>query len=143
MNSSQKQLVQASFSKVLPIAPQAADLFYTRLFELDPSLRPLFSADMTEQKKKLMQMLATAVRGLDNLDTLVPVVRELGARHIGYGVNDAHYETVASALLWTLEKGLGPDFTAETKDAWVAVYTILSTTMKDGARGKAASASGN
>jgi hemoglobin-like flavoprotein len=133
MNPRQKELVQSSFAKVAPIADQAADVFYNRLFEIDPALRPMFPENMKEQKIKLMQMLTAAVKGLDNLETLVPVVRQLGARHIGYGVKDDHYGTVAAALLWTLEKGLGEAFTPETKEAWVVVYGILATTMKEGA----------
>jgi hemoglobin-like flavoprotein len=134
LTETQKTLVQSSFANVAPISEQAADLFYGRLFELDPSLRALFKSDLKEQKKKLMQMLAAAVRGLDDLGALVPVVRDLGARHGGYGVKDEHYDTVAEALLWTLEKGLGDAFTPETKDAWIAVYGVLSSTMKDSAR---------
>jgi hemoglobin-like flavoprotein len=137
MNPRQKELVQSSFAKVAPIAQQAADLFYTRLFEIDPALRPMFPEDMKEQKIKLMQMLTAAVKGLDNLETLVPVVRQLGARHIGYGVKDDHYATVAAALLWTLERGLGDAFTPETKEAWVVVYGILAKTMQDGAAASA------
>jgi hemoglobin-like flavoprotein len=133
MNPIQKELVQSSFAKVAPIAEQAADLFYGRLFEIDPALRPMFPENMKEQKIKLMQMLTAAVKGLDNLETLVPVVRQLGARHTGYGVNDEHYGTVAAALLWTLEKGLGEAFTPETKEAWVVVYGILAATMQEGA----------
>ena len=134
MNSRQVQLVQASFAKVLPIADTAADLFYTRLFELDPSLSRLFRGERTEQGKKLMQMIGAAVRGLDNPDKLMPVVRQLGIRHLGYGVQDSHYDTVASALLWTLEQGLGSAFTPEVKEAWVAVYGVLASTMKDAAK---------
>ena len=139
MNTQEKELVQSSFASVRPIAGTAADLFYARLFELDPSLRPLFKSDMAEQKKKLMQMLSAAVQGLDDLNSLVPVVKALGARHGGYGVKDEHYDTVAEALLWTLEKGLGAAFTPETKSAWITVYGILATTMKDAARSAAAS----
>lgn len=134
MDSKQKDLVQSSFALVVTIAGQAADLFYDRLFEIDPELRSLFKSDLSEQKKKLMQMLVAAVRGLDDLDALVPVVRDLGARHHGYGVRDEHYDTVATALLWTLEQGLGEAFTPETREAWVEVYGILAATMKSGAR---------
>jgi hemoglobin-like flavoprotein len=134
MNMKQKDLVQSSFAKVVPIADTAADLFYTRLFEIDPTLKPLFKGDSKEQKKKLMQMLAAAVRGLDDLDALVPIVRDLGARHGGYGVKEEHYATVAEALLWTLEKGLAEAFTPETREAWVEVYGLLAATMKNGAR---------
>ena len=137
MTNQQKILVQDSFAKVAPIAGVAADLFYTRLFELDPSLRALFKEDLSEQKKKLMQMLGAAVRGLDDLDALVPAVRDLGARHGGYGVRDKHYDTVAEALLWTLEKGLGDAFTPETKEAWLVVYGVLAGTMKEAAKSAA------
>lgn len=134
MNSRQIQLVQSSFAKVTPIADTAADLFYTRLFELDPSLSRLFRGDRVEQGRKLMQMIGAAVRGLDDLDKLVPVVRQLGVRHLGYGVEDSHYDTVAAALLWTLEKGLGKDFTSEVREAWTEVYGVLAKTMKEAAR---------
>jgi hemoglobin-like flavoprotein len=133
MTPQQKHLVQTTFAKVAPIADEAAALFYARLFELDPSLRPMFTTDLKEQGRKLMRMIGMAVNGLDRLDELVPVVRQLGARHAGYGVRDEHYGTVATALVWTLEQGLGPDFTPEVKDAWVAVYGVLATTMKDAA----------
>lgn len=133
MTESTKQLVQGSFEKVAPIADTAAELFYKKLFELDPALRHLFRGDMKEQGRKLMNMLGLAVKGLDNLDTLVPAVQHLGRSHAGYGVTNEHYQTVATALLWTLEKGLGDEFTPAVRDAWVEVYTILSTTMKDAA----------
>ena len=130
----QKELVQGTFASIATIADDAAVLFYQRLFELDPSLRPMFRGDMSEQRKKLMQMITAAVKGLDRLEQLVPVVQDLGRRHAGYGVRDSHYETVGAALLWTLEAGLGKAFTPEVKEAWTAVYGLLSTTMKDAAR---------
>jgi hemoglobin-like flavoprotein len=131
---SQKALVQDSFVTIATIADDAAILFYERLFELDPSLRPMFRGDMAEQRKKLMQMITAAVKGLDRLEQLVPVVQDLGRRHARYGVAESHYDTVGAALLWTLEMGLGKTFTAEMKDAWTAVYVLLATTMKDAAR---------
>ena len=134
MNSEQIMLVQTSFALVLPIADTAAALFYQRLFELDPSLQRMFRGDMAEQRKKLMQMITAAVKGLDRLEQLVPVVRDLGRRHAGYGVKDEHYGTVGAALLWTLEKGLGAAFTPETKEAWAAVYGLLAFTMQRAAR---------
>ena len=133
MTPRQKELVQTSWEKVVPISDTAASLFYGRLFELDPALKPLFTSDIKEQGRKLMTMITTAVRALDNLPGLVPAVQALGRRHTGYGVKDSHYATVGEALLWTLEKGLGADFTAETKEAWVVVYTLLANTMKDAA----------
>ena len=133
MTPHQKRLVQASFAQVAPIAETAAALFYARLFELDPSLRPMFTHNINDQGRKLMQMLSVAVRGLDDLDNLVPAVRALGLRHAGYGVRDEHYETVAAALISTLEIGLGEAFTDEVRAAWTAVYWLLAYTMQAGA----------
>lgn len=138
MTSAEITLVRDSFRKVAPIADQAAALFYARLFELDPSLRPLFNGDMAEQGRKLMQMLGLAVGGLNELHNLLPIVRHLGLRHAGYGVRDEHYETVGEALLWTLGRGLGPAFTEETQAAWARAYWTLAETMKAGARDGAA-----
>jgi len=134
MTPRQIGLIRTSWDKVLPIANTAADLFYGKLFELDPSLEPLFSGDMTEQGKKLMTMIGTVVKSLDNLDSIVPAIQASGARHAGYGVTDEMYDTVAEALLWTLGQGLGDDFTDELKEAWVAAYVILSTVMKEAAK---------
>ena len=133
MTPEQKTLVQQSFARVAPIADQAAALFYGRLFELDPSVKPLFKTDLETQGRKLMQVLAIAVNGLDDLDALVPVVQSLGRNHVAYGVRDEHYDTVGSALLWTLEQGLGEGFTPEVKVAWTTVYGIIATTMKTAA----------
>ena len=133
MTPDQIALVQESWQHVLPIRGTAAELFYTRLFSLDPALRPLFPDDMTEQRQKLMAMISTAVSGLDRVDTLVPAVQDLGRRHAAYGVKNEYYATVGAALLWTLEKGLEDAFTPDVKDAWTAAYTLLSSTMKDAA----------
>lgn len=133
LTPSQKMLVQNSFTAIAPIADDAAALFYRRLFELDPSLRALFRGDLADQRRKLMQMLTAAVKGLDHLDRLVPVVEELGRRHAAYGVADAHYDIVGAALLWTLEKGLGTAFTPDVREAWAAVYGLLAGTMKQAA----------
>jgi hemoglobin-like flavoprotein len=133
MSPHQIDLVQKSFGEVKPIAAAAADLFYKRLFALDPDLRPMFKGEMTKQGQMLMSMLGAAVAGLRNLEALAPVVRQLGARHVGYGVRAEHYETVGSALLWTLEQGLGDKFTPEVHDAWAAAYNLLSEVMQLGA----------
>jgi hemoglobin-like flavoprotein len=93
----------------------------------------MFKGDMGEQRRKLMVMLSAAVKGLPRLDRLVPVLEDLGRRHAHYGVEDHHYETVGEALLWTLEKGLGPAFTPEVKEAWTTVYGVVAATMKAGA----------
>jgi len=134
MTPEQKTLVVNTWKAVEPIADTAATLFYNRLFELDPSLRSLFKPDLGEQKRKLMQTIGFAVSSLGNLETLVPVVQQLGKRHAGYHVKDKDYATVGAALLWTLEQGLGPAFTPEVKAAWTEVYTVLSNTMMAAAK---------
>lgn len=134
MTDEQIKLVKTSFGKVERVAEEAAVLFYARLFELNPGLQPLFKNDIREQGLKLMQMLKLAVNGLDDIDALIPAVRALGARHAAYGVEDNHYDAVATALLWTLEHALKADFTPETKSAWAEVYNLLAQTMKDAAR---------
>lgn len=130
MTPEQIKLVQASFALVLPIADTAAALFYGRLFELDPSLKPLFRGDMSEQGRKLMTMIRVVVNGLDRLDQIVPAVQELGRRHARYGIRDEHYDTVGAALLATLHQGLGDVFTPAVAAAWAAAYTLLADTMK-------------
>ena len=129
----QKNLVQGSFL-LLGSVHDVTELFYTRLFELDPSLRPLFASDMAGQRRKLGYMLTSAVKGLDRPEQLVPVLHELGRRHAGYGVMDRHFGTVGAALLSTLEQGLGPAFTAEVAEAWSAVYGFLCSAMQEGMR---------
>ena len=129
MTPQQIDLVQTSFKKVVPIAATAAHLFYDRLFEIAPEVRPMFPQDLKEQKVKLMSMLGTAVGSLHKLDTILPAVKALGERHKGYGVTATPYAPVGAALLWTLEKGLGPDFTPEVKAAWTETYTALAGVM--------------
>jgi nitric oxide dioxygenase len=140
MDTHQIALVRANFAQVAPISEQAAALFYGRLFDIAPPLRPLFRGDMTAQGAKLMAMLATAVANLDRLDSILPAVRALGARHAGYGVQDADYGAVAEALLWTLAQALGEAFTEDAQAAWVAAYMLLAGQMQDAAR-RAVSAS--
>jgi hemoglobin-like flavoprotein len=137
MTPTQIALVQTSFKKVMPIGDTAAQLFYGRLFALDPALEGLFTTDLKEQGRKLMGMIGLAVTGLNDLSSLVPAVADLGRRHAGYGVKPQHYDTVGAALLWTLEHGLEDAFTPEVKAAWIEVYGLLAGTMKQAAYGGA------
>jgi hemoglobin-like flavoprotein len=136
MNPTQVKLVQQSFAKVAPISETAAVLFYDRLFEIAPTVRAMFPADMTEQRKKLMAMLAAVVNGLANLDSILPAASALAKRHVAYGAKAEHYPVVGSALLWTLEKGLGEAWTPELADAWTAAYGTLSGYMISEAYGR-------
>jgi len=126
-------LVRASFGRIAPIKDTAADLFYARLFEVAPQVRAMFPADLSEQKQKLMAMIATAVGSLNDLGKLIPKVKALGARHAAYGATEAHYEVVGQVLLWTLERGLGDGFTPPVRAAWAKVYGVLAATMQAGA----------
>lgn len=133
MTNEEIELVKTSWEKVEPISDVAAELFYGKLFEIDPTLKAMFSDDIEEQGKKLMMMINTAVNGLDRLDQIVPAVQALAERHVGYGVTDGHYDTVGEALIWTLGQGLGDGFTDDVKAAWLTTYTLLANTMKEGA----------
>jgi nitric oxide dioxygenase len=134
MNDEQVTMViKASWDKVMPIASTAAELFYGRLFELAPGVRELFPDEMVDQKRKLMTTIGRIVSGLDGLDALAPEIHALALRHLSYGAAPAHYEAVGDCLLWTLDKGLGDDFTPELREAWTAAYALLSASMIDAA----------
>jgi len=134
MTPQQIALVQSSFAQVVPIAPQAAEIFYARLFELAPQVRPLFQGDLQEQGRKLMTMLATVVNGLTRLDVIVPAAQQLARRHVAYGARAEHYPVVGQALIDTLERGLGPAFTPEVREAWATAYGVLSGVMVEAQR---------
>jgi len=129
MTPEQINLVQSTFQKVAAIQEQAAELFYNRLFELDPNLKPLFRGDIKEQGKKLMATIGVAVSALNNLEKIIPTVQELGRKHVDYGVKDEDYQTVADALLWTLGQGLGSGYTEEVEEAWSETYVLLADVM--------------
>ena len=133
LTEEQKKLVRASIARAERMADVVGLIFYKRLFELDPTLRPLFQHNIQEQSKKLMATLKMVVDGLDYSSELVASIRSLGRRHVQYGVKDQHYDTVGEALVWALEKGLGPEFPPEARSSWVAVYTWLAATMKEAA----------
>ena len=130
MTPDKVKLVQDSWAKVKPISETAAELFYGKLFELDPAVRSMFSGDMKEQGRKLMAILNTAVNSLNNLGSIVPAIQDMGKRHVAYGVKAEHYDTVGTALIWTLGAGLKEEFTDDVKTAWVEVYTLVADTMK-------------
>ncbi len=135
LSEAQIELVKQTWARVVPIADLASGLFYEHLFETNPHLRPLFKgADMTTQRKKLVKAINMVVVSLERIGTLVPTIRELGMRHVAYGVEDEHYAQVGAALLWTLETGLQEDWSEEAKVAWSNAYQLLTDVMIDGAR---------
>jgi len=131
MTPAQIDLVRRSAALIVPRSQQVAALFYDTLFTVDPSLQSMFRGDMTEQGKRLMTMIVTAVRLLDDPDTLLPTLRILGSRHVAYGVQASHYDTVGQALLGTLAMGLGEAFTPSVREAWIAMYGVVSKTMQE------------
>jgi len=133
MTTEQIHLIRQTFELVAPMADSVAAVFYRRLLELDPSLRAMFPPTLAEQGRKLMQMLGAAIGMLDRPKQLISVLESLGKRHAGYSARDEHYDTVGEALLWTLERGLGPVFTPEVQAAWAALYCVVATTMKNAA----------
>ncbi|MCU7810002.1 MAG: hemin receptor [Candidatus Thiodiazotropha sp. (ex Notomyrtea botanica)] len=132
MSPEEINYVKESWSKVVPISDKAAALFYGRLFEVYPEVKPYFKGDMEAQGKKLMAMIGMAVDSLDNLEPLIGAIQDSGRRHANYGVKDEDYDKVADALIWTLKQGLGDAFTDEVKCAWVKTYTVLASVMKAG-----------
>lgn len=132
----QVEVLQSSFRILEPLGATAANLFYRRLFELDPSVVPLFKGDINEQGRKFMQVLAVAVGGMSSLPTLAPVIRQLGARHAVYGVQPQHYESVREALLWALARVLQDAYTEEVRTTWVTAYAALAGVMKEAAWGR-------
>jgi hemoglobin-like flavoprotein len=136
MTPEQVTLVQRSFAKLAPTAAEAAIMFYDRLFQLSPPIKLMFPAEMTGQRQKLMVTLSVVVNGLSNLQSVLPAASALARRHVDYGVKPEHYPVVGSALLFTLEKGLGDAWTAEVAQAWTAAYSTLSTFMIEQAYGQ-------
>lgn len=138
MTPEQITLIQDSFAKVAPISDAAAEIFYARLFEIAPEVKPYFKGDMKEQGAKLMATLGAVVNGLRDLDKIVPVAEALAVKHVGYGVKEEDYAPVGASLIYALEQGLGDGFTPELKESWVSAYTTLSSVMTSAAYPKAA-----
>jgi hemoglobin-like flavoprotein len=135
MNAQQIVLVQKTFERIEPIAQETGDLFYNRLFEIDPGVKPLFKGDIKKQALMLMTVIGLAVRGLDRPESIADSVKALGQRHHGYGVRVPDYNTFGAALIWALQQSMGDAFTLEVRDAWVEAYSVLSQAMKAATNG--------
>ncbi len=133
MNLEKIELLKAAWNQVRPAAERAVELFYIRLFELDPSLRPLFKDDLARQGHKFIAALGLLVDGLDRPETIIPAIQELGRRHAGYGICDDYYHTVGQALQWMLANVLGESFTPEVEAAWNEAYYLIAGLMKEAA----------
>jgi hemoglobin-like flavoprotein len=133
MTERQIEAIRSTFRMIEPTANSAMVAFYERMFELDPTMRPMFRITVEEQGKKLAQVIAIVVKSLDRMEEILPAVRELGARHGQYGVTEQHYATGGAALLWTLEQGLGEAFTEEVKESWSLAYRTLTGAMMESA----------
>jgi hemoglobin-like flavoprotein len=137
ISTAQIDLVQTSFDKIRPEVPRAADLFYDRLFSQAPQIRPLFSKDLSEQKKMFMAVLGTSVAGLGRFEKIAPALQELGRRHVAYGVKPSHYAIIGDALLWSMAAVLGDSFTADVEEAWSDAYADLASAMINASAGPA------
>ena len=135
MTPEQIEMVKNSWEQVKPISDQAAQMFYDKLFEMDPAVKPLFKSDIKIQGRQLMSMITAAVNNLHQLENILEPVQDLGRRHVEYGVQPEHYDTVGAALLWTLGQGLGDGFTSDLEAAWTETYTTLANVMKEAAYG--------
>lgn len=134
MTPQQIQLVRTTFSAVMHQKLEVGRMFYERLFAIAPDTRAMFGSDMTVQARKLMDTLAMAIASLRDSATLIPMLEGLARRHVAYGVRDEHYDQVGRALLDTLEKGLGGDFTPEVREAWTTLYGTVAEIMRKAAR---------
>lgn len=131
MSPEQKTLVKQTWRTVAPLAESAARLFYSRLFEIDATSRPLFrGVNLKQQRDKLIQALTVVVAAIDDLDAVASSIAELGRRHVRYGVTDGHYTSVGEALIWTLEQMLASAWTPAVRDAWINTYSILAERMR-------------
>ncbi|WP_028522713.1 globin family protein [Runella limosa] len=133
MNDQQKRLVQTSFARIVPKSEYAAKVFYGRLFEIIPEVQPLFKSDLKTQGIKLFQVISFAVCSLDNMDELLPLLHDLGRRHVKYGTKNEHYVFIGESLIWTLDKVLKDDFTPEIRQAWLDVYSLMAAAMAEAA----------
>jgi hemoglobin-like flavoprotein len=133
LSSHQVELVQKSWRSVQLVGDTAAEMFYGKLFSLEPTVRSLFKNDLRDQGRNLTAMISVAVHKLDQPEKILVAVRQLGARHAAYGVRDHHYASVGAALIWTLERSLGDAFTPEVRTAWHAAYDLLANAMREGA----------
>ena len=133
MTPGQVKLIQDSFANLAPIAEKVADLFHQRLFAIAPELRPLFPDDLSRQKKMMMQIMATGVKNIQQLQIIIPAVQELGRRHADYGATEKQYESVAAAMLWAIEQGLGATCTPSVIEAWTAFYCTIADVMQKAA----------
>jgi len=122
--------VQESWHSVAPVKRVAAELFYVKLFELDPTMKLLFSDDLQLRERRFLQLMDATINGLERADVLKPAIRELGFRHPLFGDSDEHHGTVAIALMWTLEKCLRKDLTFELRAAWTRTFGVLSQTLR-------------
>lgn len=134
MKEEQIKVLRKSWSQVTPLGDAAAELFYDRLFKIDPGAQSLFGGtNFSQQYRNLLQAINYVVQNVDKVDVLMPVLSGLGQRHATYGVRDEHYDSVGEALIWTLEQGLGDQWSAEVRDVWCDAYNTVSTVMKHAA----------
>ncbi len=135
MTPQQETLIRETWRQVSPIAEAAAEMFYSRLFEIEPAARELFHAtDMARQRRAVIEALTFVVEELEKPEALLPVLHDLGRRHAAYGLRDTHFEAVGAALLWTLAQGLGPAWSPKAEAAWTEAYGMIAGAMREGAR---------
>lgn len=135
MTMAQIALIKKTWKTFRLLSPNTVGgLFYAKLFADSPALRKMFPANMEQQHQKLMDMLTAIVTRLDKLDELTNDIAAMAQRHVEYGVKPSHYKLVGSALLWTLQKGLGKDWNEEVKNAWTTCYTVLADAMLKGSK---------
>lgn len=134
MTIAQRNLVRNSIDLLRDYAGPFTLLFYGKLFELDPGARRLFHNDLAAQGRKLLDMLTSVAESLDDFEAIRPKLADLGRQHSEYGVRPEQYETLTTALLWSVAQALEADFDSATREAWRLVLEAISTAMRAGAQ---------
>ena len=128
------QLLKESFDLIAPTKDEFAHAFYTRLFEQYPAVRPLFSEDISTQARSLAATLQMVVRAVERGEDLVPALHKLGAKHVSYGAQAAHFPLVGAVLLDTFSTYLGDAFTPAMRQTWAEAYEFISSQMIEGSK---------
>ncbi|NME67471.1 globin domain-containing protein [Flammeovirga aprica] len=129
----QIELVQHSFTLITPHRKQFSDLFFAKLFQVDPVLESSLKLDPSDQERKMIPMLSAVVNGLVDIELIIPILHDFGRTHAEYNVEDTHYEAVKQALLYALETVLEQEWTSEISIAWNTCYTVIIDIMKEAA----------
>ena len=126
LTPAQKRLIRESFVRIEPALDLVGQLFYLKLFRLDPALRSRFGSDPKTLGRKFMAAVKLTIIALNHEDGLAPTLKLLGVSQRQLGMRVRNYRTMGKAWIWTLERSLEKSFTRQSKDAWTALLTQVT-----------------